>query len=132
MAPKKDVPSVTAATVAAGLAVPEPNQKQAALLQLAGPSFSTSQAISDIVQQGIPDKLVELVQYTDKSVKLLACRQVATYAAAGPEHPLKQAVASVETTEVRLTADPCLLHTTNPNMQLCCPTHGARMASFRA
>lgn len=104
MAPKKEVPAVTPATVAAALsAATEPSQKLTALSQLtaAGASFSTPQAIVDLIQHGIPTDLVDLLQHTDKSIKLLACRQIASYAACGLHHPLQQAVASLTTTQVR-------------------------------
>jgi hypothetical protein len=108
MAPKKEVPAVTPAAVAAALsAATEPSQKLAALSQLAtaGASFSTPQATAELIH-GIPKEVVNLLQHADKSVKLLACRQVATYAAFGPHHPLQQAVASLTTTQVCL-GGPC-------------------------
>jgi hypothetical protein len=102
MAPKKEVPAVTPATVAAALsAATEPSQKLAALSQLAtaGASFSTPQAIADLIQHGIPTELADLLQHADKSIKLLACRQIATYAS-GLHHSLQQAVASPTTAQV--------------------------------
>jgi hypothetical protein len=64
----------------------------------------------DVVQCGIPGKLISLLQQQDKSVKLLACRQLATYAAS--TGALQQAVASVETLQVKLTGvcTDCALH----------------------
>jgi hypothetical protein len=106
---KKDqAPVLTPAIVAAGLAAAESSQNQTALQQLAsaGAAFNTQQVITDILQQGIPDKLVELLQQADKSVRLLACRQIATYAASGPGQPLQQAVASQQTAQVS-TGTPC-------------------------
>lgn len=114
MAPKKELPAVTPATVAAGLAAAEPAQKHAALTELAAASFNNPQATADVVQQGIPGTLGELLQHSsDKSVKLLACRQLTVYAAVGPGHPLQQAVASVQTTQVCQTLCSCApeLHT---------------------
>jgi hypothetical protein len=102
-AKKEQVPAVTPATIATGLAAAEPTQKQAALLQLAaaGPTFGTPQAIADVLQQQIPAKVTEALQLSaDKSVKLLACRQLAVYTAAGHKHPLQQAVGTLHTTQV--------------------------------
>jgi hypothetical protein len=103
---KEQAPAlISATTVAAGLVSTDLIQKQAALTQLAtaGAAFSTQQAITDILQQGIPDKLVELLQQTDKSVRLPACRQIATYAASGPGQPLQQAVATQQTAQVSMS-----------------------------
>jgi hypothetical protein len=102
-AKKEQVPAVTIATIAAGLAAAEPTQKQAALLQLAaaGPDFSTPQVVADVLQHQIPAKVTEALQLSaDKSVKLLACRQLAVYAAASHKHPLQQAVGTLHTTQV--------------------------------
>ena len=103
-AKKEQAPAVTPAAIAAGLAPSaEVAQQQVALVQLAaaGAAFSTSQAIAEVLQQGIPDKVTAALQQSpDKSVRLLACRQLAVYAAAGPGHPLQQAVASLHTTQV--------------------------------
>lgn len=57
---------------------------------------------AELVQCAIPEKLVSLLQQPDKSVKLLACRQIASYAAS--TGPLQQAVASMEAPEVSTRA----------------------------
>jgi hypothetical protein len=64
----------------------------------------------DVLQCGIPRKLISLLQQQDKSVKLLACRQLATYAAG--TGVVQQAVASTETLQVKRTcmlSVPCML-----------------------
>ena len=102
--PKKEAASaVTPAAVASGLAATDPVQRQSALAQLAATGqFSSPQAVAEILQLDICSKLVELVQQPEKAVRLLACRQLAVYAASGPDSPLQQAIASNSTVQVRL------------------------------
>jgi hypothetical protein len=77
---------------------------------------------ADVLDAGIPSKLISLLQQQDKSVKLLACRQLATYAASAGL--LQQAVASMDALQVGLAGKhieqyhpPVLLLCTSLTMQ---------------
>lgn len=100
MAPKKEQQIASPATVANGLSSADSIQRQAALVQLAAAGFNTPQAVSEILELNIPSKLVECLQQPDKHLKLLACRQLAVFAAYGPESPLQQALSSTQTVQV--------------------------------
>eukprot|EP00877_Chromochloris_zofingiensis_P003740 jgi/Chrzof1/13367/Cz07g30120.t1 len=100
MAPKKEpLPLATAEQVYTSLESADTAQRLSAIITL----LSTGFPEEDIIQSGIPAKLSELVLDPDKSIKLAACKALATYAAS--QGTLKAAV----TTTAHVQALWCIL-----------------------